>query len=88
MTNNPEDNLEDKRNWKKDDFVIKKITHKDLIELFTEEQRNRIYGVNDYEVNKYASDIWKSIIKDPVDLTNLLDAFRYHYSSGTNVWSD
>ena len=70
MTNNPEDDLEDKGNWKKDGFVTKKITHEDLVELFTEEERNRIYGVNDYEVNEYASDIWKSIIKDPIDLLN------------------
>lgn len=54
---------------KKDEFNIRDITHEDLAKL-PNEVRNRIYGVNDYKVDKYASDIWKSIIKDPADLIN------------------
>jgi hypothetical protein len=29
---------------------------------------DKIYGVMDYEVSMYASDIWKSIILDPIEL--------------------
>lgn len=50
-----------------DDFVVIKLSHEDFAGL-PEEIRNKIYGVNDYEVNKYASDMWKSIIKDPIEL--------------------
>lgn len=51
------------------EFDVIKLSHEDFAGL-PKEIRNKIYGVMDYEVSKYASDIWKSIIKDPIGLLN------------------
>jgi hypothetical protein len=81
----------------KDEFVVRKTTHEDLAGL-PKEVRNMIYGVNDYEVDKYASDLWKSIIQDPVDLLNKKFFFfpkeirrlssRLQFSEHINIFSN
>jgi hypothetical protein len=51
---------------KEDEFNVIKLCHEDFVGL-PNEIRNKIYGTNDYETDKYVSELWKSINKEPIE---------------------